>query len=97
MTPDDPRSILDEPLDIADDGFTDRVMRAIPQRRAARGPIVLGCAAAACAASYALTGQDGVTRTLAPAFHAGAAPAAVLAAAMAILIAAAMAAVAAEE
>jgi hypothetical protein len=49
--------LLEQPSDIADDGFTERVMRALPQRRVARTPILMGFAAAGCAATFALTGS----------------------------------------
>ena len=50
--------LLEQPSDIADDGFTERVMHALPQRRVvARTPILMAFAAAGCAATFALTGS----------------------------------------
>jgi len=50
------KDLLEQPNDIADGGFTERVMRALPRARVARAPILLGFLAAACAGTLGITG-----------------------------------------
>jgi hypothetical protein len=101
---DDLQALLERPSYIPDEGFTERVVRALPAQRRVdvpRGPasrhtaIVLGSATAACAAAYAFSGEA-LGRAAAAAFRATAAPAAMLVA-LALLTLAAVVGVVLEE
>jgi hypothetical protein len=76
MNHDDLSRILDETPDIADGGFTARVMTAIAVRASAarlsaraRAAIVLGFAVVACALAYLLSGGCALSGAIAKGVH----------------------------
>jgi Domain of unknown function (DUF5056) len=89
----DPRTLLEHAAEIDDDGFSDRVMRALPAPRGAtpRAAVVVGFTTAACALSYVVAGKEALARGLT-----GAMPAVLLLGVMFMLLTA-VTAIAAED